>query len=77
MIGGIPRGRVRTMSNSSARELTQSTAAVQEIGRGLRLLHVHFSAQTCLPIVQSWSFTTSYAAPLRVIAECRRPEVPS
>jgi hypothetical protein len=44
MIGGIPRGRVRTMSNPSARELTQSTAAVQEIGRGLRLLH--FSAQT-------------------------------
>jgi hypothetical protein len=75
MIGGIPRGRVRTMSNSSARELTQSTAAVQEIGRGLRLLH--FSAQTCL-LMQSWrSFTTSYAAPLRVIAECRRPEVPS
>jgi hypothetical protein len=33
MIGGIPRGRVRTMSNPSARELTQSTAAVQEIGR--------------------------------------------
>jgi len=52
MIGGIPRGRVRTMSNSSARELTQSTAAVQEIGRGLRLLH--FSAQTCFLIVQSW-----------------------
>jgi len=76
MIGGIPRVRVRTMSNPSARELTQSTAAVQEIGRYRKGTEA-VSAQTCLLMHILAEFTTSYAAPLRVIAECRRPEVPS